>query len=76
MTVPLDDVVAFLDARLETHRFDEEGANGLILRGGDTVSRVACGVNRSFHTIARAKFTEADLLVVHHRPWPETRRRS
>lgn len=71
MRVPLDDVVAFLDAKLETGRFDEEGANGLILRAGDTVSRVACAVNTSFHTIARAKFTEADLLVVHHRPWPE-----
>ena len=70
MSVPLDDVVAFLDAKLETHRFDEEASNGLVLRSSETVSRVACAVNTSFHAIARAKFTDADLLVVHHRTWP------
>ncbi len=71
MNVPLDDVVAFLDAKLETERFDEEASNGLVLRSGETVSRVACAVNTSFHTIARAKFTDSDLLIVHHRTWPE-----
>jgi len=70
VSVPLDDVVAFLDAKLETHRFDEEASNGLVLRSSETVSRVACAVNTSFHAIARAKFTDADLLVVHHRTWP------
>ena len=70
MSVPLDDVVAFLDAKLETHKFDEEGSNGLILRASETVSRVAAAVNTSFHAITRAKFADADLLVVHHRSWP------
>ena len=70
MSVPLDDVVAFLDGKLETHKFDEEASNGLLLRSSETVSRVACAVNTSFHAIARAKFTDADLLVVHHRTWP------
>ena len=70
MSVPLDDVVAFLDGTLETHKFDEEASNGLVLRSSETVSRVACAVNTSFHAIARAKFTAADLLVVHHRTWP------
>ncbi|HEV2249297.1 MAG TPA: Nif3-like dinuclear metal center hexameric protein [Candidatus Limnocylindria bacterium] len=69
MSVPLDNVVAFLDAKLETHTFDEEGSNGLVLRGSETVSRVACAVNTSFHAITRAKFTDADLLIVHHRTW-------
>ena len=71
MSAPLDDVVAFLDARLETHKFDEEGSNGLILRSSETVSRVAAAVNTSFHAITRAKFADADLLVVHHRSWPQ-----
>ena len=71
MSVPLDDIVAFLDGKLETHRFDEEASNGLVLRSSEAVSRVACAVNTSFHAIARAKFTDSDLLIVHHRTWPE-----
>ncbi len=71
MSVPIEDVVAFLDQRLETHKFDEVESNGLILRSSGAVSRVACAVNTSFHAIARAKFTDCDLLIVHHRTWPE-----
>jgi len=36
-----------------------------VLRSSETVSRVACAVNTSFHAIARAKFTDCDLLIVH-----------
>ena len=71
MSVPLDDVVAFLDGKLEVHRFDEVASNGLVLRASETVSRVAAAVNTSFHAMARAKFADADLLIVHHRTWPE-----
>jgi dinuclear metal center YbgI/SA1388 family protein len=71
VSVPLDDVVAFLDARLETQKYDEEASNGLVLRSSETVARVASAVNTSFHAIARAKFTDSDLLVVHHRTWRE-----
>ena len=70
MSVPLDDVVAFLDGKLETHKFDEEASNGLLLRSSETVSRVAAAVNTSFHAITRAKFADADLLLVHHTAWP------
>ena len=70
MSVPLDDVVAFLDGKLETHRFDEVASNGLLLRSSETVSRVAAAVNTSFHAITRAKFADADLLLVHHPTWP------
>jgi dinuclear metal center YbgI/SA1388 family protein len=69
VSVPLDDVVAFLDGKLEVHKFDEVASNGLVLRASETVSRVACAVNTSFHAITRAKFTDADLLIVHHRSW-------
>ncbi len=71
MSVPLDDVVAFLDVKLEVHAFDEIASNGLVLRASDTVNRVAAAVNTSFHAISRAKFAYADLLIVHHRSWPE-----
>jgi dinuclear metal center YbgI/SA1388 family protein len=71
VSVPLDDVVAFLDAKLQVHLFDEVASNGLVLRSSESVDRVACAVNTSFHAIARAKFADADLLVVHHRTWPE-----
>jgi len=71
VSVPLDDIVAYLDDRLETEKFNEVGSNGLVLRSGETVSRVACAVNTSFHAITRAKFTDSDLLIVHHRTWPE-----
>ena len=71
MSVPLDLVVAFLDAKLEVQRFDEVASNGLVLRSSETVSRVAAAVNTSFHAMARAKFADADLLIVHHRTWPE-----
>ena len=71
MSVPLDDVVAFLDEKLEVHKFDEVASNGLVLRAAETVSRVAAAVNTSFHAMTRAKFADADLLIVHHRTWPE-----
>jgi dinuclear metal center YbgI/SA1388 family protein len=69
VSVPLDDVVAFLDGKLETHKFDEGGSNGLIIKASEKVSRVAAAVNTSFHAITRAKFADADLLLVHHRTW-------
>ena len=71
MSVPIDEVVAFLDAKLEVQKFDEVASNGLVLRASETVSRVAAAVNTSFHAMTRAKFADADLLIVHHRTWPE-----
>ena len=70
MSVALDEVVAFLDGKLEVHRFDEEASNGLLLRASETVTRVAAAVNTWFHAITRAKFADADLLLVHHTTWP------
>jgi dinuclear metal center YbgI/SA1388 family protein len=69
--VRLDDVVAFLDDRLEVAKFDEVESNGLILRASDVVTSVAAAVSTSFHAISRAKSAQADLLIVHHRSWPE-----
>ena len=68
--VHLDDVVRFLDERLEVAKYDEEESNGLILWASDVVTSVAAAVNTSFHAISRAKSAQADLLIVHHRSWP------
>jgi dinuclear metal center YbgI/SA1388 family protein len=67
----LDDVVKFLDERLEVSKFDEVESNGLIVRASDVVTSVAAAVSTSFHAISRAKSAQADLLIVHHRSWPE-----
>jgi putative NIF3 family GTP cyclohydrolase 1 type 2 len=69
--VRLDDVVGFLDERIEVAKFDEVESNGLIVRASDVVTSVAAAVSTSFHAILRAKSTQADLLIVHHRSWPE-----
>ena len=69
--VRLDDVVGFLDERLEVSKFDEEESNGLIVRASDVVTSIAAAVSTSFHAISRAKSAQADLLIVHHRSWPQ-----
>jgi len=69
--VRLDDVVRFLDERLEVGKFDEEESNGLIVRSSDVVTSIAAAVSTSFHAISRAKSAQADLLIVHHRSWPQ-----
>jgi dinuclear metal center YbgI/SA1388 family protein len=69
--IRLDDVVRFLDERLEIEKFDEVESNGLIVRASDVVTSVAAAVSTSFHAISRAKSAQADLLIVHHRSWPE-----
>jgi putative NIF3 family GTP cyclohydrolase 1 type 2 len=67
----LDDIVAFLDRLLEVERFAaEEGSNGLLSRAGDGVSKFAVAVNTSLATIAGAAKAGAQLMVVHHAPWP------
>ena len=69
--VKLDDVVSFLNERLEVSKFDEEESNGLIVRASDVVTSIAAAVSTSFHAISRAKSAQADLLIVHHRSWPQ-----
>ena len=69
--VRLDAVVKFLDERLEVTKFDEVESNGLVVRASDVVTSVAAAVSTSFHAISRAKSAQADLLIVHHRSWPE-----
>lgn len=67
----INELVAFLDARLNVSAFDEPESNGLIVRASDTVKEIAVAVNTSFHAIDAARAAHADLLIVHHRSWPE-----
>jgi dinuclear metal center YbgI/SA1388 family protein len=67
----LDEVVAFLDERLDVASYDEPESNGLILAASDVVTSIAAAVSTSFHAISRAKSAQADLLIVHHRSWPD-----
>ena len=43
--VRLDDVVSFLNERLEVSKFDEEESNGLIVRASDVVTSIAAAVS-------------------------------
>ena len=45
--VRLDDVVSFLNERLEVSKFDEEESNGLIVRASDVVTRTVIDPKRS-----------------------------
>src|SRR3989449_9258503 len=67
----LDDVVKFLDERLEISKFDEVESTGVSVRAWDVVTSIAAAVSPSFHAISRAKSAQADLLIVHHRSWPQ-----
>jgi dinuclear metal center YbgI/SA1388 family protein len=68
----LDEIVAYLDAALEAPRYaaQEPDSNGLIVRAGVGVSKVAVAVNTSITTIVGAAKAGAQLLVVHHPTWP------
>ena len=66
MTVRQCDLVGFLDATLEIHRFRDYGTNGLQVEGRDEVARVVTGVSANAALFERAIEAGADLVVVHH----------
>lgn len=67
----LDDIVAYLDDQLDAPRYEalEPDANGLIVRAGNGVSKIAVAVSASVTAIVGAAKTGAQLLVVHHPTW-------
>ena len=68
MTNPaqLADLIAALDAVLDTSRFADLGPNGLQVPGKPEVRRVVTGVSASRSLIESAIGQSADLIVVHH----------
>jgi dinuclear metal center YbgI/SA1388 family protein len=61
-----DEILAFLDAELETHRYRDYAPIGLQVIGADRVERVACAVSSSLEIFDRAAVEGAQLLLVHH----------
>lgn len=67
-------MVHWLDEHLDVAKYaEEEGSNGLLYRSGagDGVFKFAVAVNTSLTTIFGAAKGGAQLLVVHHPPWPD-----
>ena len=59
--------LGWLDRELEISRFDDVSNNGLqIAREGDTVKRIAFGVDASVDFLKKAADSGAELCVVHH----------
>lgn len=70
MTIPLTDIVSYLDDLLDVAKFDEgEPSNGLMLDAGRPVTRIAAAVNTSYASIRGAAEARAQLLLVHHTTW-------
>jgi dinuclear metal center YbgI/SA1388 family protein len=66
MGVPRDELLAWLDAELDTAGWRDYGPNGLQVVGAETVERVAVAVSASLDVFQRAGAAGADLLLVHH----------
>ena len=66
MPAARDDILAFLDAELETHRYRDYAPIGLQVIGADTVERVATAVSSTLEIFDRAAVECAQFLLVHH----------
>ncbi len=61
-----DEIVAFLDAELETHRYRDYAPIGMQVIGAESVERVASAVSSTLEVFDRAAVEGAQLLLVHH----------
>lgn len=62
----LEEIIAYADALLETHRFPEFGPAGLQVRGAPEVTRIVCGVSSARALFEQAVERGAELVLVHH----------
>lgn len=70
-TVPLDDLIAALDAYVDPHRLPDFAPNGLQVRGraakdAAPVARVALGVSANLALFRAVAAGEAELVLTHH----------
>jgi len=65
-TVPIKDLIGFLDALLNPSAFDDYGPNGLQVPGTDRIGTLVTGVSASIALFERAIAHGADLVLVHH----------
>jgi dinuclear metal center YbgI/SA1388 family protein len=61
-----DEILAFLDAELETSRYHDYAPIGMQVIGAERVERVACAVSSTLEVFDRAAVEGTQLLLVHH----------
>ena len=66
MSAERDEILAFLDAELETHRYRDYAPIGMQVIGAERVERVATAVSSTLEVFDRAAVEGAQLLLVHH----------
>ena len=66
MSAQRDEILAFLDAELETHRYRDYAPIGMQVIGAERVERVATAVSSTLEVFDRASVEGAQLLLVHH----------
>jgi dinuclear metal center YbgI/SA1388 family protein len=64
--VPLQEILADLEALLTPGDFEDYGPNGLQVPGRELVARVVTGVSATAELFARASEVDADLVITHH----------
>lgn len=66
----IDEVIEYLDNRLQAKRFkDDRKDNGILIKGKEEVNKIATATNTSFETINKAIDEKIDFLITHHAPW-------
>lgn len=66
MSAARDEILAFLGAELETHRYRDYAPIGMQVIGAERVERVASAVSSTLEVFDRAAIEGAQLLLVHH----------
>ncbi len=66
MSAQRDEILAFLDAELETHRYRDYAPIGMQVIGAERVERVATAVSSTLEVFDRAAVEGAQMLLVHH----------
>ena len=66
MSAHRDEILAFLDAELETHRYRDYAPIGMQVIGAERVERVASAVSSTLEVFDRASVEGAQMVLVHH----------
>lgn len=66
MPADRDEIVNFCNEYLGVYAFDDYGPQGMQFIGNPQVKRIASAVSVTTETILRAKFVNAQMLLVHH----------
>ncbi|MBN2401210.1 MAG: Nif3-like dinuclear metal center hexameric protein [Spirochaetes bacterium] len=61
-----DEIVRFLDERLDVRRIKDKSSNGLQVAGKNEVTRIAVATDAAMATYKRAAAEGCDMVIVHH----------